>query len=142
MNFNFNLGKFLLWNPESWDLEYGLQLKESKIPLKIGLESGIQVQQKMKLEFSIWIHNPRSGIQVPLKKIWSLVTGIRNPARGIQTSKNVLHFLSWADQLACSAGQDVRKMSWIKLSSHTIFKCSTGSQFRGVSRSLVDQWFI
>ena len=31
-------GKFGLWNPELWDFEYGIQLKESGIPLKIGIQ--------------------------------------------------------------------------------------------------------
>ena len=32
-----NPGKFYLWNPESWALESGMQLKETGIPLKIGI---------------------------------------------------------------------------------------------------------
>ena len=30
--------KFFLWNPESWAFEYGIQLKESGIPLKNGIQ--------------------------------------------------------------------------------------------------------
>ena len=30
--------KFCLWNPESWAFEYGIQLKEYGIPLKIGIQ--------------------------------------------------------------------------------------------------------
>ena len=33
-----NAGKFCWWNPESWAVESGIQLKESGIPLKIGLQ--------------------------------------------------------------------------------------------------------
>ena len=32
-----NPGKFYLWNPESWVLESEIQLKESGIPLTIGI---------------------------------------------------------------------------------------------------------
>ena len=32
-------GKFCLWNPESWVLDSGIQLKESGIPLKIGIQN-------------------------------------------------------------------------------------------------------
>ena len=34
-----NLGKIGMWNPESWALESGVQLKESRIPLAIGIEN-------------------------------------------------------------------------------------------------------
>ena len=34
-----NLGKICLWNPESWVLESGVQLKESGLPLAIGIEN-------------------------------------------------------------------------------------------------------
>ena len=45
-----NLGTFCLWNPEPWALESRIQLKESRIPLRIGIgnpssagkESGLQ----------------------------------------------------------------------------------------------------
>ena len=45
-----NSGNFCLWNLESWVLEFGIHLKESGIPLTIGIqnpsstdkESGIQ----------------------------------------------------------------------------------------------------
>ena len=32
-------GNFCLWNPESWDLKSGIQLKESGIPLAIGIQN-------------------------------------------------------------------------------------------------------
>ena len=34
-----NLGKICMWNPESWALESGVQLKESGIPLATGIEN-------------------------------------------------------------------------------------------------------
>ena len=34
-----NLGKICLWNPEYWDLESGVQLKESGLSLAIGIEN-------------------------------------------------------------------------------------------------------
>ena len=33
----WNLENFSLWNPESWALESGINLKESEIPLMIGI---------------------------------------------------------------------------------------------------------
>ena len=33
-----NVDNFSLWNPESWALESGIQLKESGIPLMIGIQ--------------------------------------------------------------------------------------------------------
>ena len=62
-----NLGKICMWNPESWALESGVQLKESGIPLAIGIE------------------NPSST-----DKDWNRVPGIRTPWRGIQNPR-----LSW-----------------------------------------------
>ena len=34
-----NSEKFCLWNAESWALESGIQLKESGIPLTIGIQN-------------------------------------------------------------------------------------------------------
>ena len=34
-----NSGNFGVWNPESWVLESGIQLKESRIPLTIGIQN-------------------------------------------------------------------------------------------------------
>ena len=51
-----NLGKICMWNPESWALESGVQLKESGLPLAIGIE------------------NPSST-----DKDWNRVPVIRNP---------------------------------------------------------------
>ena len=51
-----NLGTICMWNPESWALESGVQLKESGLPLAIGIE------------------NPSST-----DKDWNRVPVIRNP---------------------------------------------------------------
>ena len=56
-----------VWNPESWVLECGILLKESGIPLTIGIQ------------------DPSST-----DKYWNPVTGIRNPRREIQNPR-----LSW-----------------------------------------------
>ena len=56
-----------MWNPESWALESGVQLKESGILLVIGIE------------------NPSST-----DRDWNRVPGIRNPWRGIRNPR-----LSW-----------------------------------------------
>ena len=44
-----NLGNFCLWNPESWALESGIQLKESRIPLKVGIRNPWRGIQKPRL---------------------------------------------------------------------------------------------
>ena len=59
-----NLGNLCSWNPESWVLETGIQLKESGIPLTIGIQ------------------NPSST-----DKYWNPVPGIRNPRCGIQNTR-------------------------------------------------------
>ena len=61
---NPETGKICLWNPESWALESGIQLKESRIPL------------------TIEIQNPSST-----DKNWNPVPGIRNPPCGIQNPR-------------------------------------------------------
>ena len=59
---NPEFAKFFLWNGESWSLESGIQLKESGIPLTIGIQ------------------NPSST-----DKDWNSVRRIRNPRREIQS---------------------------------------------------------
>ena len=93
-----------------WNKEYSSRNPEFHKGLDWNQESKFHRQR---------IRNPVPGsriqdpeFQIPLKKIWNLVIGIRNPRCGIQTSKTALHFLTWADQLACSAGQGVSKRSW------------------------------
>ena len=48
---------FCFWNPESWALESGIQLKESRIPLNDW--------NPQRLESSTVFRNPRRGIQNP-----------------------------------------------------------------------------
>ena len=62
-----NPRNFCLWNPESWAFESGIQLKESGIPLTIGIQNLSSTD-----------------------KDWNPVPGIRNPRSGIQNPK-----LSW-----------------------------------------------
>ena len=57
----------LVRNPESWVLESRIQLKESGIPLRIGIQSPTSTD-----------------------KDWNPVHGIRNPLRGVQNPR-----LSW-----------------------------------------------
>ena len=59
-----NPAKFCLWNPESWGLESGIQLKESGILLTIGIQ------------------NPSST-----DKYGNPVPGIRNPQRLLQNPR-------------------------------------------------------
>jgi hypothetical protein len=54
-----------LWNPESWALESGIQLKESGIPLTI------EILKKVSLTYNTL----------------NTIPGIRNPLRGIQNPK-------------------------------------------------------
>lgn len=51
---------FFLWNLESWSLESEIQLKESGIPLTIGIQT--QVLLKRNLEYGI---QNAAGIQIP-----------------------------------------------------------------------------
>ena len=48
-----NTGKICSWYPESWTLESEIQLKESGIPLTIGIrnESGIQYVKSLGLPY-------------------------------------------------------------------------------------------
>ena len=48
-----NLGNFCLWNPESFTSEFGIQLKESGIPLTIGIRNPSSTDK---------VRNPESGI--------------------------------------------------------------------------------
>ena len=61
-------------NLESWVLESGIQLKESGIPLTIGIQ------------------NPSST-----DKYWNPVPGIRNPWRGIQNPGLSWIPVTWGD---------------------------------------------
>ena len=53
--------KFCLWNPKSWALESGIQLKGSGIPLTIGIQNPSATDKEpgiQYLESGIW--NPKS----------------------------------------------------------------------------------
>ena len=52
-------GKFCLWNPDSWALESEILLKESGIPLMIGIRNLSSTDQK--LESGTW--NPQSTVR-------------------------------------------------------------------------------
>ena len=41
-----NVDNFSLWNPESWALESGIQLKESGIPLMIGIQNPSSIDKE------------------------------------------------------------------------------------------------
>ena len=46
IRFPKNVDKFSLWNPESWALESGIQLKESGIPLMIGIQNPSSIDKE------------------------------------------------------------------------------------------------
>ena len=56
-----NPRNFCLWNPESWAFESGIRLKESGIPLTIGIQNLSPTDRNPVPG----IRNPRSGIQNP-----------------------------------------------------------------------------
>jgi len=76
----WNPVNFFLWNLESWVLESGIQLKESGIPLTIGIQ------------------NPSST-----DSNWNPAPGIRNPQRRIQNPG-----LSWIPLKGVKCGFGVR----------------------------------
>ena len=76
-----NLRKFCLWDLESRAVESEIQLKESGIPLTIGIQ------------------NPSSTV-----KDWNPVSGIRNSRRWNPGSKTVLYSLSRSDLYFTSIG--------------------------------------
>ena len=61
-----NRGNFCLWNPEPWALESGIQLKESGIPLTIGIQNQSSTDKDRNPVPGIWkqrreIQNPRQA---------------------------------------------------------------------------------
>ena len=58
-----NLKKFCLWNPEPWALESGIQLKESEILQRNGIQNPSSTDKDWNQVAAIW--NPRRGIQNP-----------------------------------------------------------------------------
>ena len=59
----WNLEKFCLWNPEPWALESGIQLKESEILQRNGIQNPSSTDKDWNQVAAIW--NPRRGIQNP-----------------------------------------------------------------------------
>ena len=60
-----NPRNFCLWNPESWALESGIQLKESGIPLTIGIQNPSSTAlTKTRIQYlESGIHGVESRIQ-------------------------------------------------------------------------------
>ena len=70
-----NPGKFYLWNPESWGLEFGIQPKESRILLTIGIQNPSSTD---KYENPVpRIQNPQRGFQNP-RLPWIPLHGVDN----------------------------------------------------------------
>ena len=44
-------GKFCLWNPESWAFESGIQIKESGIPLTMGIGNPRYTDKKSRIPY-------------------------------------------------------------------------------------------
>ena len=86
-----NLGKFCLWNPKSWALESRIQLRESGIPLTIGIQKPSSTEKDS---------NP--------------VPGIRNPRRGIQKPR-----LSWIPLHGAKFCTNHPKLSPVSMWRHT-----------------------
>ena len=58
-----NLINVCLWNPESWVLESGIQLKESGIPLTIGIRNPSSTEKESGIQFlESGIHRVESRI--------------------------------------------------------------------------------
>ena len=75
--------KVLLWNQEFWGLESGVQLKESGIPLTIGIRNPSSTHRKSG------IHYLESGIlETRLVESGILGFGIRKTAQGILNPTN------------------------------------------------------
>ena len=52
-----------MWNPESWTLESGIQLKESGILLRIGIQSKVPLEKTRIKCLESGIHGLESRIQ-------------------------------------------------------------------------------
>ena len=90
--------QFLLWNPVSWALELRIQLKESGILPRIGIQ-----------------------ISSSTDKYWNPVPGIRNPRCGIQNPR-----LSWIPlhEANCQSNQAGWKKGWLSIGLCEV--CSLG----------------
>ena len=59
-----NPRKCCLWNPESWVLESGIQLKESEIPITIAIQNSTVLQKNTWIQYlESGIHSVESRIQ-------------------------------------------------------------------------------
>ena len=68
-----NPGNLCLLDPESWTLESGIRLKESRKPLMIEIQNPSSTDKNWNLANGTW--NPRHGIQNPrLSSLNSLYT--------------------------------------------------------------------
>ena len=60
----WNLANFLVWNPESWGLESGIQLKEFRMPLTTGIQNPSSTDKKSRTQYlECRIHGVESRIQ-------------------------------------------------------------------------------
>ena len=59
----WNPVNFCLWNRKSWVLESGIQLKESGIPLTIGIQNASSTDRDKNPDPGI--RNPQPGIRIP-----------------------------------------------------------------------------
>ena len=60
---------FLLWNPESWALESGIQLKESGIPVTFGIRNPSSTSKIRNLVPKSGIHGVEFRIQIVLDSL-------------------------------------------------------------------------
>ena len=72
------------WNLESWALEYGIQLKESGIPLTIGIRNGNSSDKESGIQ------SPRRGIQNP-RLSWIPLLGAKVENISSNHRKQALH---------------------------------------------------
>ena len=110
-------GKICLWNPESWVLESGIQLKESGIPQIFWIRNPISIDKRLessnwKLESTVW--NPESRIKdclgFPnmgqiLSSISAVMASMLNKNLGLKTrlsDKEKKHYFPFA--FGCAIG--------------------------------------
>ena len=110
-------GKICLWNPESWVLESGIQLKESGIPQIFCIRNPISIDKRLessnwKLESTVW--NPESRIKdclgFPnmgqiLSSISAVMASMLNKNLGLKTrlsEKEKKHYFPFA--FGCAIG--------------------------------------
>ena len=129
-----NLGTFYLWNPESWALESRIQLKESGIPLRIGIRNPSSICKESGLQhLESGIHGAESRIQ--LDKLDSLTKGEQLPTWGEQ-------LLTWPshNKRILWKRWKISSLGWWMVSimslpdSATTFKCCNSSREEDASR--------